>query len=487
MSYKVYITKNSKPVIHQVDAKSFLANRTGGKLLVLILSISTVLFLGMRAPGYRSGHTPPQVQQSQSAPTPAPLTSPPAAMTPDHAAVEEISPETVSRPDPMVNEPEQNDWLTLAIASGDNLSVIFDREKISRQDLDTIISLGQDTKALKRLMPGHPLRVRHTDGRLEELEYEISHTETLHVYRRHGSFAADTVTVALETNINHATGIISDSLFLSAQRAGVSDNLIMQLIDIYAWDIDFALDIREGDRFSILYEEQFKDGVKVKDGPILAAEFVNQERVFYAVRYTDAQGYSNYYNQDGYSMRKSFLRTPVNFTRISSRFSLARKHPVLNRIRAHKGVDYAAPTGTPVKATGDGTVAFAGFNGGYGRMVTLRHGEKYSTVYGHLQRFAKNISAGRRVTQGQTIGYVGMTGLATGPHLHYEFRIFGVHHNPLTVKLPAAPGIPKDELGVFRAQTQPLLAQLETRVASAGESQTAVALLKESAENTSLE
>jgi len=332
--------------------------------------------------------------------------------------------------------------------------------------LDSIMSLGKDTAALKNLMPGHELRLRHSAEHLDALEYDINLINTIHVTRQEDIFSAVTVTTELETRINQAFGVISDSLFLSAQRAGISDNLIMQLIDIYGWDIDFALDIREGDRFFILYEEKFKNGIKVQDGPILAAEFINQNHPFQAVRYADADGYSNYYNEEGFSMRKAFLRTPVNFTRISSGFSLARKHPILNRIRAHKGVDYAAPIGTPVKATGDGTVAFAGTSGGYGKMIVLRHGEKYSTVYGHLTRFAKDITAGKRISQGQIIGFVGMTGLATGPHLHYEFRINDVHHDPLTVQLPKALGIPQERMSDFKAHTQPLLAQLVSAMAN---------------------
>jgi murein DD-endopeptidase MepM/ murein hydrolase activator NlpD len=211
----------------------------------------------------------------------------------------------------------------------------------------------------------------------------------------------------------------------------------------------------------MIYEEKFKDGVKVQDGAILAAEFVNQGKSFRAVRYTHADGYTDYYNDTGYSMRKAFLRTPVNFTRISSGFSLGRKHPVLNTIRAHRGVDYAAPAGTPIKATGAGIVTFSGYKGGYGNVVILRHGEKYSTLYGHMSRFAKGISTGKRIKQGQTIGYVGMTGLATGPHLHYEFHVNGVHRNPLTVELPKALGIPGGIMADFKAKTTPLLSQLD--------------------------
>jgi murein DD-endopeptidase MepM/ murein hydrolase activator NlpD len=235
----------------------------------------------------------------------------------------------------------------------------------------------------------------------------------------------------------------------------------MQLVAIYGWDIDFALDIRKGDKFKLIYEEKFKDDIKVSEGPILAAEFVNNKTSFKAVRYSLPEGNSDYFSETGASMRKAFIRTPLNFTRISSTFSLNRKHPVLNTIRAHKGVDYAAPSGTPVKAAGDGTITSIGRNGGYGRVIEIRHGGTYSTLYAHLSNYAKGLKKGSRVKQGQTVGYVGMSGLATGPHLHYEFRVNGVHRNPLTVQLPKADSIPDDLLVDFKDKSAPLLAQLE--------------------------
>ena len=206
----------------------------------------------------------------------------------------------------------------------------------------------------------------------------------------------------------------------------------------------------------------FKNGEKVGDGPIIAAEFINQKKVYRAVRYTSPEGDTNYYNEDGFSMRKAFLRTPVNFSRISSTFSLSRKHPVLNRIRAHKGVDYAAPTGTPIKSTGDGSVSFIGTNGGYGRMITIRHGGIYTTAYAHMSRYVSGLKKGKKVKQGDTIGYVGSSGLATGPHLHYEFRVNGSHRNPLTVQFPKAEGIPKEINGlILRNKQTHLLAKLD--------------------------
>ena len=354
-------------------------------------------------------------------------------------------------------------WETVVVKKGDSLSLIFDRLHLGPQVLFNIISLSDKADLLKHLKPDQELHFQISERQLNELKYDINLTDTLHITRIDNIYSAEIKITELETRVSEASGIIENSLFLTAQAAGLSDNLTMQLIELYGWDIDFALDIRKGDSFYVYYEEHFKNGKKVQDGPILAAEFINQDQAFRAMRYTHEDGHTDYYSDTGHSMRKAFLRTPVNFTRISSRFNSRRKHPVLNKIRAHRGVDYAAPTGTVIKSTGDGVVTFAGNKGGYGKVVILRHGEKYTTVYGHMSRYSRGIKKGIRVKQGQTIGYVGMTGLATGPHLHYEFRINGVHRNPLTVKLPKALRIPDNIMQDFRTQTVPLLTQLENQ------------------------
>ncbi|MCU7945715.1 MAG: peptidoglycan DD-metalloendopeptidase family protein, partial [Candidatus Thiodiazotropha sp. (ex Cardiolucina cf. quadrata)] len=242
---------------------------------------------------------------------------------------------------------------------------------------------------------------------------------------------------------------------------GLSERLIMQLADIFGWDIDFALEIRSGDRFTVIFQEDYLDGEKLRDGPILAAEFVNQGRTYRALRYTDDSGNSDYFTPKGRSMRKAFLRAPVDFRRISSKFTRERYHPVLGKKRPHRGVDYAAKTGTPIKSAGDGKIIHRGKKGGYGRTVIIQHGQTYTTLYAHLSRYNKKAKRGQKVKQGQVIGYVGKTGLATGPHLHYEFRVNGVHRNPLTVKLPAAEPIAKKYRAGFQMKIQPLLSKLE--------------------------
>jgi murein DD-endopeptidase MepM/ murein hydrolase activator NlpD len=234
----------------------------------------------------------------------------------------------------------------------------------------------------------------------------------------------------------------------------------MELAGIFGWDIDFALDIREGDEFRLVYEEQFLDGEKIRNGNILAAEFVNRGHSYRAVRYQAKNGRADYYTPTGQNMRKAFLRSPVDFRRISSRFG-KRHHPVLNRMRMHKGVDYAAARGTPIRATGDGKIIYRGRKGGYGKTVIIRHGSKYSTLYAHMSSYNRKVRHGSRVKQGQIIGYVGATGRATGPHLHYEFRVHGAHRNPLTVKLPSAASIDKKLKSDFLQQTRGLIAQLD--------------------------
>ena len=356
------------------------------------------------------------------------------------------------------------EWQTIKIKYGDNLSTIFARLGLSPQLLYSIMTLGGKTAALKNLLPGQTIKLKLADqSRLTELLYDMDPTRSLRIWEAGADgFKSTLIERPVEHRIAHASGVITSSLFEAAQQAGMSDNLTMELAGIFGWDVDFALDIREGDRFSVIYDDLYLNGDRLRHGDILAAEFVNNGTTYRAVRYTDPKGHSDYYSPDGKSMRKAFLRTPVEFTRISSYFSTGRYHPILNRIRAHKGVDYAAPIGTPVKATGDGKVIFVGRKGGYGNAIILQHGARYSTLYGHLSHFARGLHSGNRVRQGQIIGYVGMTGLATGPHLHYEFRIDGVHRNPLKEHFPDVAPISTRYKQAFLAASRNLLAQLDT-------------------------
>ncbi len=357
---------------------------------------------------------------------------------------------------------------THKIKKGESLSVIFSKLNLSKKDLHSITHANDLGKQFASIRPGKSLVVNtDVDGLLQQLIYQKNSIDTLEATRSNdGTFDIEIISKPTERRINNAHATINSSLFIDGKEAGLSDKTIMQLANIFAWDIDFALSLRKGDQFTVVYEELFADGKKIDSGNIISAEFVNQHHSFTAVRFEDKNGNASYFTPEGKSMRKAFLRTPVDFARISSRFNLKRKHPVLNRIRAHKGVDYAARTGTKIKTTGDGKIIFRGRKGGYGRVVIVQHGQKYSTLYAHMSNFRKGQRAGSHVKQGDIIGYVGKSGLATGSHLHYEFRVNGVHRNPLTVKLPHAEPIKDSLLAEFKERTQPLLTKLNSAKAS---------------------
>lgn len=353
-------------------------------------------------------------------------------------------------------------WREVEVKSGDSLSLIFDRNKIAPAQMMALLASDKRAKELSRnLQPGKTLRLALHDGELQVLDYPISAGHSLRFTREGDRFLTVETKLPIEKRLVYASGTIENSLYDGGTKAGLSDRMIMQLVAIFGWDIDFALDIRKGDHFSLLYEELYLRGEKLRNGEIVAAEFTNQGRDVQAIRYTDGNGNSNYYNAAGLSMRKAFLRSPVDFHRISSRFSGERYHPVLGKKRPHKGVDYAAKTGTPIKSAGDGKVIFRGTKGGYGRTVVIQHGGKYTTLYAHMSSHKRGLHVGSRVKQGQVIGFVGKSGLATGPHLHYEFRINGAHRNPLTVALPNASPIQKAYRDDFIAKAVPLLAQLD--------------------------
>lgn len=353
-------------------------------------------------------------------------------------------------------------WKKHDIKSGENISRIFSNNELSRSDLHKIIHANEIGRQFAKITPGKSLLIGlNISGDLSHLIYKINLAKELKATRlEDGNFKVELITKEIETRTDYASGTIESSLFWAGKEAGLSDKLVMQLANIFAWDIDFALSLRAGDQFSLIYEKHFIDGKLLNTGEILAAEFINQGHSIKAVRYQDPTGKISYYTPTGDSMRKAFLRTPIDFARISSRFNLRRKHPVLNKIRAHKGVDYAARSGTPIKSTGDGKIIFRGKKGGYGNVVIIKHGQRYSTLYAHLSKFKRGQRTGTRLNQGDIIGYVGKSGLATGPHLHYEFRVNGVHRNPLTVKLPNATPIKKKYIADFIEKASLLFAQL---------------------------
>lgn len=348
------------------------------------------------------------------------------------------------------------------VKSGENLSTIFSDLNLSREDLHKIVHANAKGKLFADVAPGQDLVATvNASGELEQLTYSKNPFETLIATRHDDDFDVELFSKKVDYQIASAKGTITSSLFEDGKKAGLPEKLILKLADIFAWDIDFALNLRDGDQFTVVYEKLFVEGKEFDSGEILSVEFVNANKTYTAVRFEDNQGNTGYYTPDGNGLRKAFLQTPMDFAKISSHFDLHRRHPILNTIRAHKGVDYSASIGTPVKTTGDGKIVFRGVKNGYGNVVEVEHGQKYSTLYAHLSAFKANQKLGSTIKQGDVIGYVGKTGLATGPHLHYEFRIGGQHVNPVTAKIPRTFQMDKALLAKFKAQTQPLVAQLK--------------------------
>jgi len=351
--------------------------------------------------------------------------------------------------------------ITLRVRSGQSLSGIFESNRVRAADLVRLMAAGAPARRLARLRPGEQIELRRgPGGALESLTLRSGVERAWHFERRGGVFEAREEVAELDVHEATAHAVITSSLYEAARDAGLSNRLVLALAGVFEWDVDLARDLRRGDRFSVVYEELHLDGRKVRDGKVLAAELVSRGRRYRAVRYRDPEGRVGYYTPEGVSVQAAFLRSPVEFSRVSSRFSAGRRHPVLQRVRAHRGVDYAAPTGTPVRATGDGRVVFAGRKGGYGNTVVIEHGGRIATLYAHLSRIATGIRPGTRAVQGQTIGQVGQSGLATGPHLHYEYRENGVHRDALRVELPEGVPVPERFLAHFRAATGSLASQL---------------------------
>lgn len=407
--------------------------------LVLPLLGAVIAFSITRKPADEPAETP-------ALPTTA---LPPIALPP--LEIEPIEPEPIGQTTEYV------------VRRNDTLDRIFRQLGLSLTDLSNIRSLEGVRQKLDALRPGDMITLVHNEGAVASLTRRISETEILTISRSETGFTAKVDSTPLEIKQTRASGVINSSLFVAARAAGVGSELIMHLAnDIFGWKIDFALEIQPGDRFDIVYEQKYRDGEYIGDGRILAAGFVNEGTSHRAIYFESEDGQiAGYFAPDGRSMRRQFLRAPLDFTRISSNFNPRRRHPLLNTIRAHKGVDYAAPTGTIIKAAGDGRVSFVGTKGGYGRVVILEHGGGISTLYGHMSRFVRGLRTGQRVTQGETIGYVGSTGAATGPHLHYEYRLNGVHKNPRTVALPDAAPIPIAYMPEFQARSGVLLAELD--------------------------
>jgi len=354
---------------------------------------------------------------------------------------------------------QQRPWQFVEVRPGQTLERIFRDLGLSARQLHEVVHVDDDTRRLADIRPGDQFGFEFDeDGQFMALRADFDEERWLIVEQTENGMATRFVERAMDSRVVEASGIISSSLFNAAKDANLSDGMTMRLANIFGWDIDFALDIRSGDRFALIYEEIWRDGEYLRDGPILAARFVNQGDAFEAVRF-DAGNGPDYFAPDGRPMRKAFLRAPLNFTRVTSNFNPRRFHPITRRIRPHNGTDYGAATGTPVWAAGDGRVIRSAYNNVNGNYVFIQHGNHMVTRYLHLHR--RSVNVGDRVRQGQTIGSVGMTGMATGPHLHYEFLVNGAHRNPRTVDLPPAEPLPPDLMDAFRSAGEPLLAQLQ--------------------------
>jgi len=355
-----------------------------------------------------------------------------------------------------LSPPEE--WENVTVRSGQSLDTIFRQQGFGAKTLHEIMVLNDETKQLKKIRPGDLFEFqRHEDKTLKRMRYAIDEGRYLIVEYDGQQAQAHTEARDMITETTETSGTINSSLFLAGKQAGLSDAMVMELANLFGWDIDFVLDIREGDSFYLVYEKVFRDGSFLRDGEIVGATFVNQGEKFQAIRF-DVDGRTQYFAPDGRNMRKAFLRAPLNFSYISSNFNPKRYHPILKRVKAHNGIDYKAPRGTPVFAAGDGKVIQSAYSKYNGHHVFVQHANSIVTKYLHFTN--RTVKKGQRVKQGQVIGYVGATGLAQAPHLHYEFLLNGVHRNPRTVSLPTADPLPDTQLVEFQQIAAPVQSQL---------------------------
>jgi len=340
------------------------------------------------------------------------------------------------------------------IQSGDTLSSALSRLKIDDLEIQRLLATDAVRQLASSIRVGKRIQATTTlDGQLLTIQFERSDAPALTVRRQGESFVAEESSELLETRVVMRSGRILSSLYGATDSAGIPDKIADQMAETFSTSLDFREDLRRGDTFSVIYTVNYRNGEPIAAGKLLAAEFVNAGKPFRAVLFRDPFGREDYYTPEGESLKKGFLRSPLEFSRVTSSFSNSRKHPVYGFHRAHTGVDFGAPTGTRVKATGDATVVFAGRKGGYGNLVILRHQNGYETYYAHLSAFASGIRPGRAVSQGQVVAYVGSTGASTGPHLHYEVRIAGRPQNPMAIKLPGSPPLAAAQRARFMQQT----------------------------------
>lgn len=360
-----------------------------------------------------------------------------------------------------ISEPETPLVTRVIVKSGDTLSGILNKHGVKSDQLGQLLTHDVVTEQLSAIEPGQVIELSFDAEKVfTGLTTRSDGNTRINIERADSDFRVSTIDLPIERKRIVTAGRIDQSLYLAAEQANLKQSTIMELANIFQWELDFARDIRLDDKFSLVYEQLYREGEYIGDGNILAAEFVRGGKAYSAIRFTDDDGESGYYSPDGQPKRRTFMRHPVDVVRITSKFDPNRLHPVLHKIRAHRGVDYGSPHGSPIYATADGRVAFSGAKNAYGNTVVLQHGEKFSTLYAHMSKISKKSKIGGRVKQGDVIGYVGKTGRVTGTHLHYEFRVNGIQIDPLKVELPAAAPIEKKYLPRLRVISEEMARQM---------------------------
>lgn len=382
-----------------------------------------------------------------------------------HRAAQKVPLETVAlklppAPPPAPTQPFVASWKTVAVQPGQTLSDIFQAQGLGNTEVAAVMASGKGMGALKTLHPGDELQFKlDAKGGLEGFRFNPDSSTLLTLTAGANGYKVTSTSLPVDRRMQFAHGVVTGSLFAAGEKAGLSDTMVLRLADVFKYDVDFIKDIRHGDTFTVVYDDIYRNGKFVRAGDIIAAEFSNGGKRYTAYRFKEPDGSVAYFTQDGRPLKKGLLRTPVSFTRVSSTFGM-RKDPVLGYTRLHKGVDYAAPIGTPVHAAGNGVIVRRGWVHGYGNFIAIKNTPEYTTAYGHMSRFAKGLHVGSHVTQGEVIGYVGETGFATGPHLHYEVRVDGRPENPLTVTMPKPQPLSGQMMVAFRAQTAPWVARI---------------------------
>jgi murein DD-endopeptidase MepM/ murein hydrolase activator NlpD len=385
----------------------------------------------------------------------------------DDVALEKKELSEVQEPQKPVEKPPEikkipdNVWQTIQPRSGDTMAAIFHRLGLTAKNLQEILQKNPNKKALTAIKPGQKLQFLISKNKLEKLIVPINYIQTLTIFRSGQQYKYRIDSKKTTTHNHYVTATIKGSLYRTAQQANIPSRLISKMTDILKKEIDFKHAIQAGDHFSIIYDAYYIEDKMVGTGDVVAVSYTNKGKTYQALRHKSANGHTDYYAPDGTSLKKAFTRYPIKFSHISSTFALSRYHPILHYKRAHKGIDLAAPIGTPIQATGDGVITTIDRHNGYGNMIKIKHDKTYSTIYGHMLKFQKGLYKGSRVKRGQVIGYVGQTGLASGPHCHYELHVNNQPRNPTTTGLPIAPSVPRREMASFKSKTRTLLAQLK--------------------------